>query len=51
MPGIVQASLTCAAGSVCASTVASSRSTHSLSCTHLTVAVIASTSVIDGTRS
>jgi len=51
VPGIVQASRTCAAGSVCASMVASSRSTHSLSCTHRTAAVIPPTSVTDGTRS
>ena len=51
VPGIVHASLTCAAARVCASIVASSRSTHSLSCTHRTARVIASTSVTDGTRS
>jgi len=51
VPGIVQASRTCAAAMVCASTVASSRSTHSLSCTQRTACVSACTSVTDGTRS
>ncbi len=51
VPGIVQASLTCAAGMVCASIVASSRSTHSLSCTQRTAAVMASTSVTERTCS
>ena len=51
VPGIAQASRTWAAGMVCASTVASSRSTHSLSCAQRTARVIASTSVTDGTCS
>ena len=51
VPGIVQASLTCAAAMVCASMVASSRSTQSLSCTQRTARVIASTSVTEDTRS
>ncbi len=51
VPGIVQASRTCAAAMVCASMVASSRSTHSLSCTQRTARVSASTSVTDETRS
>ena len=51
VPGMVHASLTCAVARMCASTVASSRSTHSLSCTHRTARVIASTSVTDRTRS
>jgi hypothetical protein len=51
VPGMVQASLTCAAARVCASIVASSRSTHSLSCTHRTARVIASTSVTERTCS
>ena len=51
VPGIVHASRTCAAAKVCASMVASSRSTHSLSCTRRTARVTASTSVTDGTCS
>ena len=51
VPGIVQASRTCAAAIVCASMVASSRSTQSLSCTQRTARVIASTSVTEDTRS
>ena len=51
VPGIVHASRTCAAAMVCASIVASNRSTHSLSCTQRTARVIASTSVTDETRS
>ena len=51
VPGIVQASRTCAAAMVCASTVASSRSTHSLSCTQRTACVSAGTSVTEATRS
>ncbi len=51
VPGIVQASRTCAAAMVCASIVASSLSTQSLSCTQRTARVMASTSVTDGTRS
>ena len=51
VPGIVHASRTCAAGMMWASIVASSRSTHSLSCTQRTARVMASTSVTDGTCS
>ena len=51
VPGIVHASRTCAVDMMCASTVASSRSTHSLSCTQRTARVMASTSVTDGTCS
>ena len=51
VPGIVQASRTCAAAMVCASIVASSRSTQSLSWTQRTARVIAPVSVTDGTCS
>ena len=51
VPGMVQASRTCAAGMVCASTVASSRSTHRLPWTQRTAAVMAPTSVTEDTRS
>jgi DNA-binding response OmpR family regulator len=51
VPGIVQASRTCAVARVCASTVASIRSTQTLSCTWRTARVIDSTSVTDDTRS
>ena len=51
VPGIVQASRTSAAAMVCASIVASSRSTHSLSCTQRTAQVIAATSVTEDTCS
>ncbi len=47
----MQASRTCAAAMVCASIVASSLSTQSLSCTQRTARVSACTSVTDGTRS
>ena len=45
VPGIVQFSRTCAAASVCASIVASSRSTHTLSWIHRTASVSMPTSV------
>ena len=51
VPGMVQASRACAAAMVCASMVASSRSTHSLSCTQRTARVRAATSVTDEIRS
>ena len=49
VPGIVQVSRTCAAASVCASTVASNRSTQTLSWIQRTVSVIAPTSITLGT--
>ena len=45
VPGIVQASRTCATGSVCASIVVSSRSTHSRLWIQRTASVITPTSV------
>ncbi len=51
VPGMPCASRTCAAGSVCASIVASSRSTQTLPCTQRTTSVMRSTSVTDGTCS
>ena len=51
VPGIVHASRTCAVDMMCASMVASSRSTHSLSCTQRTARIMAATSVTDGTCS
>ena len=45
VPGIVQVSRTCATGSVCASIVVSSRSTHIRDCTQRTKSVRWPTSV------
>ncbi|MEJ7704158.1 MAG: hypothetical protein WKF47_11005 [Geodermatophilaceae bacterium] len=49
VPGIPHASRTLAPAIVCASTVASSRSTHTLSWMERTTPVIASASVTEGT--
>jgi hypothetical protein len=49
VPGILQFSRTWAAAMMCASIVASSRSTHSLSWIHRTASVIAPTSTTDDT--
>ena len=51
VPGIVQASRTCAAGMMCASTVASSRSTHSRPWMRRTVSSSAASLVTEGTCS
>ncbi len=47
VPGIPHASRTSAVGRMCASMVASSRSTHSLSCTQRTASCSAPTSVTE----
>ena len=49
VPGIVHASRTCAAASVCASIVDSRRSTHTLSCTQRTASVSTPASTTVGT--
>jgi hypothetical protein len=51
VPGMVHASRTCATGGMCASMVASSRSTHSRPCTRRTASMTARSSVTERTCS